>query len=603
MLADMARSRSWSLKTAILSLTVPWPALGATYYVSPSGDDAQSGEETAPFRSMSRAQQAASAGDIVYFRSGNYPFTSGSAAEGIVLNKSGNASGHIQYFAYPGEKPVLDFSGMTASVRIKGISVTGSYIHLKGFEIHGVRQNTTTLKESWGIHVNGGDDNVFENLDVHDIMGPGIFIEEGGNNLVLNCDAHDNYDENSYDGGATPGENADGFGCHSSDPGNVFRGCRAWQNSDDGFDFINSPGVCVVERSFAFSNGFVPGTTTPIGNGAGIKAGGFTNNVPATIPRHRALFNVSFGNRRQGFYANHHEGGIDWINNTAFDNGQRNYDMLADEGPAPHYLRNNIAFGSGGTIDNLNAGEVDSGFNSWELPIQVSAAEFASVAKELALAPRQADGSLPSNGFARPAEGSAIVDQGEEQPGFAFIGAAPDLGAFEFGEANAGSGGTAGQAGSAGAAGAGMSGAGGAAGQAGGNGGGSGSPAGGTAGDDPIAGSAGQSAGGGAGTAAGGAGGSSAGTGNGGSAGVPGAGGSSVAAGGSGATSSGGASQAGAGNAAGAAGNGGSAGGDDVGDDSGCACSVPSAQSEDAGRALLGLGMLLSFGLWSRRRR
>ncbi len=410
------------------------PALATDYYVAPppTGDDGNAGTVDAPFASMARAQMAASAGDTCYFRDGVYEFTSSSSAVGITLSKSGNSGARIQYFAYEGEHPVLDFSGITTAARIKGISVTASYIYLKGFEIVNVPQNVTDQKESWGIHVNGGDENIFENLDIHDIMGPGLFIEEGGNNLVLNCDSHHNYDEKSYNGGPTPGENADGFGCHSSDAGNVFQNCRAWSNSDDGFDFINSPGVCVVEHSWAFKNGFIPDTTTAIGNGAGVKTGGFTNNVPATIPRHRALFNVSFGNRRQGFYANHHEGGLDFINNTAFDNGQRNFDLLADEGAAAHFLRNNIAFGSGGTVDNVNAGEVDDAYDSWNLSVQVSADDFASLDTSLASAPRQADGSLPAVALVHLVAGSDLIDAGEDQ-GFPYNDLAPDLGAFESG--------------------------------------------------------------------------------------------------------------------------------------------------------------------------
>ncbi len=441
------RSLRRALTRALLVVLVPAPALAKDYYVAPTptGDDDNPGTIDAPFATMARAQMAASAGDTCYFRDGVFAFTSSSAAEGIVLNKSGSAGQPINYFAYDGEHAILDFSGMTTAARIKGISVTANFIHLKGFEIRNVPQNVTDQKESWGIHVNGGDENVFENLDIHDIMGPGLFIVGGGNNLVLNCDSHHNYDEKSYSGGPTPGENADGFGCHSSDPGNVFRDCRAWSNSDDGFDFINSPGVCVVEHSWAFKNGFVPDTDTAIGNGAGIKAGGFTNSVPATIPRHRALFNVSFGNRRQGFYANHHEGGIDWINNTAFDNGQRNFDMLADEGAAPHLLRNNIAFGSGGTVDNVNVDEVDDAFNSWNLPVEVTVADFSSLDTSLAASPRQADGSLPDIALVKLVDGSDLIDQGEDQ-GFPFSDLAPDLGAFEFGAPIVGDGGAGGEA-------------------------------------------------------------------------------------------------------------------------------------------------------------
>lgn len=446
----------WPALGGLLAFGAPAAVSAADYYVAPDGNDGPStpGTLAQPFASIGRAQEAVGAGDTVYFRGGVYTFSSNSAVEGIRLSKSGSSGAPIRYFAYENERPIFDFSGITTPNRIKGISVTGDWIHLKGIEIRNVRQNVTTMKESWGIHVNGGDDNVFENLDIHHIMGPGLFIEEGGNNLVLNCDSHHNYDENSYDGGPTPGENADGFGCHANAANNVFRGCRAYWNSDDGFDFINSPGVCVIEHSWAFRNGFVPETSTAIGNGAGIKAGGFTNNVPATIPRHRVLFNVSFRNRRQGFYANHHEGGIDWINNVAFDNGQRNFDMLGDEGPAPHLIRNNVAFGSGGTIHNLNP-EMDSAFNSWNLNVTADADDFLSVDEAEALAPRRADGSLPNVAFMRLAEDSDLIDRGEDR-GFPYRGAAPDLGAFESGEP-IGSGGT-GAGGASGGAGAGATG-------------------------------------------------------------------------------------------------------------------------------------------------
>ena len=441
------------LAVGLFGVTLSVSAHARDFYVAPTGSDTAAGSEAAPFATFARAQQAAAAGDSVYFRAGTYLFTSSSAAEGLVLNKSGTAAAPIQYLASPGERPVLDFMGLTAPVRIKGLSVTGSYIRLKGFEIRNVRQNTATLKESWGVHVNGGDNNIFEQLDIHNVQGPGFFLEEGANNLVVNVDSHHNYDDRSYDGGPTPGENGDGFGCHSTDAGNVFRACRAWWNSDDGFDFINSPGRCLVEHSWAFRNGFVPGTTTAIGNGAGIKAGGFTNNVPATIPRHRAAFNVSFANRRQGFYANH-QNGIDFINNTAFDNGQRNFDLLGDvtSSPMPHLVRNNVAFGTGATFSQAPAG-VDNAFNSWNLMVTVSAADFVSVDTALATAPREADGSLPNNGFMKLAAGSDLLDKGQAQMGYPFVGAAPDLGAFESGAQPVGTGGMPGTGGSAGNAG------------------------------------------------------------------------------------------------------------------------------------------------------
>lgn len=290
-----------------------------------------------------------------------------------------------------------------------------------------MQQILTNVNESWAIRVEeGGSNNIFERLDLHHNEGPGLFIADGGNNLVLNCDSHHNYDPDRK------GENADGFGAHSDDDGNVFRGCRAWFNSDDGYDLINSPGVATIEHSWAWRNGFVPDTTDRAGNGAGIKAGGFGLNrarFPAKVPRHVVRFNLAFLNRAQGFYANHHPGGIDWFNNTAFDN-PRNFDMTADVGAAKHVLRNNLAHGPGGALSKHTPAEIDDASNSWNGGVTVTDADFLRVSPTGVDGPRQPDGSLPRLKFMRPAPDSDLIDAGVDV-GLPFKGKAPDLGAFE----------------------------------------------------------------------------------------------------------------------------------------------------------------------------
>ena len=50
---------------------------------------------------------------------------------------------------------------------------------------------------------NQGSDNVYEQLSLHDGMAIGLWIGNGANNLVLNCDAyrnHDNVSENKRGG-------------------------------------------------------------------------------------------------------------------------------------------------------------------------------------------------------------------------------------------------------------------------------------------------------------------------------------------------------------------------------------------------------------------
>ncbi|HMI83693.1 MAG TPA: right-handed parallel beta-helix repeat-containing protein, partial [Polyangiaceae bacterium] len=372
---------------ALLLFLAPLPLQAATFYVAPNGSDTNPGTEMQPFATITQGQMAASAGDTVYLRGGEYIFNSSTSAVGVLFSKSGAQNQRINYWAYPGEKPIFDFFGMNAQARLYGFRVTGSWLHFRGLELRGVQQIIMTVNESWCIRVEGGSNDIFELLDLHHNQGPGLFIQAGSNNQVLNVDSHENYDP------AMGGGNSDGFGCHSTGTGNIFTGCRSWWNSDDGFDFINCPGACTVEKSWSFRNGYQPGTTTAAGNGAGFKAGGFgldTTTFPSTIPRHVIRFNVAWGNRSQGFYANHHPGAIEWLNNTAFNN-PRNFDMLADVGAAAHFLRNNLAAGTGTALANATAAEIDDDYNSWSVAVTVSNADFASVVDTAVLSPRQAD--------------------------------------------------------------------------------------------------------------------------------------------------------------------------------------------------------------------
>jgi hypothetical protein len=454
----------------LVSIFAASPVDAATYYVAPTGNNANPGTIDRPFASMAQGQQAAVAGDTVYFRGGTYRFVSNTQINGVLVNKSGTSGNRIKYWAYPDETPVFDFSGMTTLDRITGLRVTGSWIHIKGLEIKLVPQNITTQNESWGIYNAGGTNNIYEMLDLHHNMGPGFFIGSGGNNLILNCDSHHNYDPKSRAG---DGENADGFGCHPQvgDTGNVFRGIRAWWNTDDGYDSINAFESCLVENSWAWLNGYLPDTMTltnrnpalPPGNGNGFKLGGYGiagANSPATPPKHTIRFSLAFLNAYAGFFANYHTTGNFYYNNTGFMNVGADFNMLGLTANTS-VLRNNLAYGPSATA-NMNG--TDAMNNSWNLPVQVTAADFQSISTLGVDGPRQADGSLPAIPFLRLVAGSDLVDKGTSIS-FPFDGVAPDLGAFEgvvavagtgtggVGGGATGTGGTAGITGSGGAAG------------------------------------------------------------------------------------------------------------------------------------------------------
>lgn len=406
------------------------------FFVAVDGNDGNPGTIDLPFASIARGQEAADAGDTVWIRGGVYEYSAGAGASqnAVLFDKSGSPGQRINYWAYPGESPVFDFYNYLPVERIRGFSVDADWLHFKGLELRGVQQVITNVNESWAIRVEGdrGNDNIFEQLNLHHNEGPGLFILSGGNNLVLNCDSHHNYDPDRG------GENADGFGSHSDQDGNVFVGNRAWENSDDGFDFISSPGEVTVADSWSWRNGYIPGTNTAAGNGAGFKAGGFGLDPakfpdPEDVPRNVVRNNLAFDNRVQGFYANHHPGGIDWINNTAFSNS-RGFDLTNDvdptNWPADHYLRNNISFANGSNLFSANQSLIDDEYNTWNSGFDVSAADFASLSKLGVDGARAADGSLPNIDLLQLQPGSSLINAGEDQ-GLPYYGSAPDLGAFE----------------------------------------------------------------------------------------------------------------------------------------------------------------------------
>ena len=164
---------------------------------------------------------------------------------------------------------------------------------------------------------------------MRDSQAIGYYSTRGANNLVLNCDAFNNWDYTSEDG---RGGNVDGFGIHpgKGDIGNIIRGCRAWFNSDDGYDLINSGEAVIIDNSWAAFNGFTKEFKS-VGDGNGFKAGGYGSTeeaeLPSVIPRHKVINSFAMRNKQSGFYANHHIGGIDWVNNVAYAN-KKNFNPI-----------------------------------------------------------------------------------------------------------------------------------------------------------------------------------------------------------------------------------------------------------------------------------
>ncbi len=234
------------------------------FWVSPTGDDSNPGTKDSPMFSVCWDDSDASpavkqgacykicpsggsclaSGATIWVMDGTYKYT---ATQKIGSTKLGTAAGPYNVFAVAGAKPVFDFSALPVDAKSRGIQVQGDYWHVKGI--------TVTKAGDAGIFVMGNN-NTIEQCISHANADMGIAIGVNSsrsgtpaNNLILNCDSYQNNDT------ANGGENADGFGAkkNTGGSGNVFRGCRAWDNSDDGFDFYGWAPAITVDNCWAVS--------------------------------------------------------------------------------------------------------------------------------------------------------------------------------------------------------------------------------------------------------------------------------------------------------------------------------------------------------------
>jgi len=386
------------------------PAYCSTYYVDPNGNDSNDGTIDHPFKTITKGVSTAVAGDTIYLRGGNHPYSAT-----ITISKSGTADAKYYMFAYPGEKPVLDFSGESSGAR--GVKLSASYWHIKGIDFYKAGDNGMIIEQNNASYNRIELCNFYENRDT------GLQLANlAAYNEIINCDSYYNYDP-------PDGADADGFAPKLTvGTGNYFYGCRAWQNSDDAYDCYPSSDSDVTttfENCWAFKNGWywLDGSTTQQMNGNGFKMGstGYRYNI--------ILKNcMAFSNKSKGFDQNHNLGSMTLYNCTAFSNGGNNFSIYEAPASGKTATVTNSLYLTG--ANNLGTFVVQT-TNGWRPPFVVTSADFVSIDPASAYGPRKADGSLPDINFMHLVAGSDLIDGGTDV-GLPFNDSAPDLGAFEY---------------------------------------------------------------------------------------------------------------------------------------------------------------------------
>src|SRR3984957_18784482 len=165
--------RSWFFLVVVLMAVVLMAVLltanslfaqsGASFYVSKTGSDGNSGSYTAPWLTIQHAATSVSAGATVYVEAGVYN-------ESITLPNSGTASNYITFENYPGQAPVIDGTGLSVTGTQGLVNIVNqSYVTVSGFEIRNYTTSKAALTPA-GIWVTGSGSGVqlLNNL-VHNI--------------------------------------------------------------------------------------------------------------------------------------------------------------------------------------------------------------------------------------------------------------------------------------------------------------------------------------------------------------------------------------------------------------------------------------------------
>jgi len=407
------------LVAAVVTAFVAIQALGAEYYVATTGSDSNPGTAEEPWATVKYAVSQMAAGDTVWVHGGLY-----SGQTRISPSAIGTEAAPFRIWAVPGELPVLDFTGDSASNA--GMQISGAWWHIKGLQIQhagsgGIRiKSASTVQhntiENCIAYANGNMGISIAGTDVAGTIGPSY-------NTVINCDAYENFDS------ATKGENADGFAAKFYvSVGNRFIGCRSWSNSDDGYDMWHAGSGVYLEDCWGWDNGVdIWGVgSTFAGDGNCFKLGQLDG-------AHTLVRCVAWDHPHNGFDLNGNtNGGITITNCTAFNN-DRNFSMTNGTNMVTDILRNNISFQpvSGDSIST----QVTQEYNSWQTPpgVSLTTADFASLDTSALEGWREADWGLPLVWTLRLAQTSNAIDAGMDA-GVPYAGTAPDLGAFEAGD-------------------------------------------------------------------------------------------------------------------------------------------------------------------------
>jgi hypothetical protein len=424
----------------ILFLAVSLAANAVTYYVATDGNDSNNGTSTAtPWRTWNYAFNRLVAGDILYIRAGTYT-TMATTSKGVsVSGKYGTSSNYITVSGYPGEAaPILSCSSLSESGDRDGLYMSGcSYWRISGIEIASVPDNGSgpaSVTTIWGCNYM-----YFTQVKGHD-SGNGFRNFECNELYYTNCDSYQNADVTNS------GDLANGFWDRVTGGGRIYyTGCRAWNNSDDGWDAFSidyGAGYIYYTNCWSFYNGSWNGI---YGNGAGFKFGASGAAALSGVQRKAvnclSLSNAGVGGSGIGYDESQDSYSailIQVLNSVAYNNGEVGFNFGFSGNT--DLIANCISYSNNGAYgQNYLSGAQTLTTNSWQVATATDA-DFQSVDVEQFKATRQSDGSLPIVTAFHLVTGSDMIGVGTNLTSYGVVydgqgntwNPVPSLGAYEY---------------------------------------------------------------------------------------------------------------------------------------------------------------------------
>lgn len=429
-------------------------------HVATTGSDTNDGTEAAPLATIHKAMELVKAGDRILVHEGTYTIS-----ERIKIPElPTNADKRCELRAWPESavgKVIIDGSAMNHTTqnefkmgRCIYVNHLANYWTFYGLVLQNAEDNGMKVEGSYNIierctfrwnNDTGLQIGMFKDFTIEETKSFPISGQPQFNpgytycryNKVINCDSYENADARTYNGSDDYGD-ADGFACKLfPGPGTEFHGCRAWTNSDDNWDLYMVYHPVVIDSCWAYNAGRTK-DGRDVGNGNGFKLGGGGTSGGAAFAQstgaHVVTNCVAFGNLKKGFDQNNAYEGMYILNCVGWGN-DFNYRFSTEFKYGLMDIHNCIGWGAkSNNHEFLSSGpEHNTDYNSWttidgcepikdkKIKTKDYSGEFQSLSVADFQAEREADGSLPNNGFARLKETSTVF----KDKGMPIIGYTP----------------------------------------------------------------------------------------------------------------------------------------------------------------------------------